>query len=70
MFGYIKKDKVMEIVQSYYDAYEETRSEAFKRVLESATSDEGLDKEAARDDLCFACASHAIYVILKEIERL
>ena len=70
MFGYIKKDKVVEIVQEYYAAYERERDDAFDRVVESVNGDEGLDKDASRDHLCFSCATHAIYVILKEIEKL
>ena len=70
MFGYVKKDKVLEIVRDYHEAYEQEGDEAFDRLMESSTSDEGLDQEARRDHLAFRCASHAIYVILKEIEKL
>ena len=70
MFGYIKKDKVLEIVREYYESYEQEGNEAFDRLIKSSTSDEGLDQEARRDHLAFRCASHALYIILKEIEKL
>lgn len=70
MFGYIKKTEVLKIVQEYCDAYEQAGNESFDQLLKSATSDEGLDQEARCDHLAFRCAHHAIYVILKKIEKL